>query len=98
MMAAMMLPSAMPMILLHRRGIAGPAPMRELRSGIFVGAYLLVWSAAGLCVWIGGRITEAFLPTDARPFPVAANLLFPGVYQFTPLKTSCFRVCRSPLA
>src|SRR5438128_9234928 len=98
MMAAMMLPSALPMILLHRRGVAGPARIRsELRTGIFVGAYLLVWGAAGIGVWIGVRITDALLPMSARPLAVAAILLLAGVYQFTPLKNACLRVCRSPM-
>src|SRR5437870_8510871 len=72
MMAAMMLPSAMPMILLHRRGVAGAGPIRSgLRTGIFVGAYLLVWAAAGVVVWLGARITDALLPMGARPLAVA---------------------------
>src|SRR5438093_11293361 len=97
MMAAMMLPSAWPMILLHRRGVAGPARSRsELRTGIFVGAYLLVWGAAGIGVWIGVRITDALLPMSARPLAVAAILLLAGVYQFTPLKKACLRICRGP--
>jgi predicted metal-binding membrane protein len=98
MMAAMMLPSAAPMILLHRRGVAGPARIRsELRSGIFVGSYLLVWGTVGIGVWIGAQITNALLPMGARAFAVAAILLLAGVYQFTPLKTACLRVCRSPI-
>ena len=98
MMAAMMLPSAMPMILLHRRGVAGAGPIRSgLRTGIFVGAYLLVWATAGVVVWLGARITDAFLPMGARPLAVAAVLLLAGVYQFTPLKTTCLRTCRSPM-
>ncbi len=98
MMAAMMLPSAMPMILLHRRGVADPVRIRsELRSGIFVSAYLLVWGAAGIGVWIAARISEAFLPMGAQVLAVAAILLLAGVYQFTPFKTVCLRVCRSPM-
>ena len=46
MMAAMMVPSAMPMILLHRRGADGAARIvAALRTSLFVGAYLLVWAA-----------------------------------------------------
>ena len=98
MMAAMMLPSAMPMILLHRRGVAAPSQIRsELRTGIFVSAYLLVWGAAGVGVWIAGRITDALLPMGAEAIAVAAILLLAGVYQFTPLKKACLRVCRSPM-
>ena len=98
MMAAMMLPSAMPMILVHRRGVAGPDRIQtELRTGIFVGAYVLVWGATGIAVWIAARISDALLPMAARPFAVAAILLLAGAYQFTPLKSACLRVCRSPM-
>jgi predicted metal-binding membrane protein len=98
MMAAMMLPSAMPMILLHRRGFVGPARVQsEIRTGVFVGAYVLVWAATGVGVWIAARLVDAFLPMAARPFGVAAILLFAGVYEFTPAKSTCLRVCRSPI-
>ena len=33
----------------------------------------------------------------ALPYGVAASLLAAGVYQFTPLKETCLRQCRSPL-
>jgi predicted metal-binding membrane protein len=98
MMAAMMLPSAMPMILLNRRVVAGPARIQsELRTGIFVSAYLLVWAAVGIGVWVAARISDAFLPMGAQALAVAAVLLLAGVYQFTPLKTKCLQVCRSPM-
>src|SRR5260370_5834859 len=98
MMAAMMLRSAMPMILLNRRVFAGPARIQsELRTGIFVSAYLLVWAAVGIGVWMAARISDAFLPMGAQALAVAAILLLAGVYQFTPLKTKCLRVCRSPM-
>lgn len=98
MMAAMMLPSAAPMILLHRRQVAGPLRLQsEMRNIVFVAMYLLVWSATGVAVWIGGRLADAFMPMDARGPAVAGVLLLAGVYQFTSLKTACLRVCRSPL-
>jgi predicted metal-binding membrane protein len=98
MMAAMMLPSALPMILLHRRGVDDSVRIQsELRSGIFVSAYLLVWGTVGIGVWIAARISDAFLPMGAQALAVAAILLFAGVYQFTPFKTACLRVCRSPM-
>ena len=98
MTAAMMLPSAMPMILLNRRGVAGPARIQsELRTGIFVSAYLLVWAAAGVGVWIAARTGDALLPMGAHALVVAAILLLAGVYQLTPLKTACLHACRSPI-
>src|SRR5207249_1290410 len=99
MMAAMMLPSAMPMILVHHRTVATPARIRsELRSGIFVGAYIAVWAASGIVVWLLARLSDAVLPTYARPYAVAGVLLLAGVYQLTPLKTACLGVCRSPMS
>src|SRR5260221_6182112 len=94
MMAAMMLPSAMPMILVHRRGNPGSTRIQsELRSGIFVGAYLAVWGASGILVWLLARIAGSLIPMEAQAVGVAALLLLAGVYQFTPLKTACLRVC-----
>ena len=99
MMAAMMLPSAMPMILVHHRTVAAPARIRsELRSGIFVGAYIAVWAASGIVVWLLARLSDAVLPMYARPYAVAGVLLLAGVYQLTPLKTACLGVCRSPMS
>jgi predicted metal-binding membrane protein len=98
MMTAMMLPSAMPMILLHRLGVAGGGRLRsELRSGVFVAAYLLVWASMGIAVWGLNHVTEAFVPHDARTLGTAALLLLAGLYQFTPLKETCLRACRSPM-
>jgi predicted metal-binding membrane protein len=98
MMAVMMLPSAMPMILLHRRGVGSSSEVRSaLRTGIFVGAYLLVWGASGVIVWLLSRIAMALIPVEAQAIAVAAILLLAGVYQFTPLKTACLRECRSPM-
>jgi predicted metal-binding membrane protein len=86
------------MILLHRRGVGGSSRVRsEVRSGVFVGAYLLVWAASGVVVWLLSRIAGAVIPMGAQPFAVAALLLLAGVYQFTPLKSACLRVCRGPM-
>ena len=68
-----------------------------MRTGIFVGAYLLVWGATGIGVWIAARISDALLPLGAQALAVAAILLLAGAYQFTPLKTACLLVCRSPM-
>lgn len=98
MMAAMMLPSAMPMILLHRRGVAGSVRITSgLRTGLFVATYLTVWAAAGVGAWLLAWLIDAVLPMNARAIWVAAILLVAGVYQLTPLKTTCLRACRSPM-
>ncbi|WP_427912282.1 DUF2182 domain-containing protein [Ramlibacter sp. MMS24-I3-19] len=101
MMVAMMLPSALPMILTftvvaHRSGQA-------TRARAFVGAYLLVWlafaSAGTLGQWLLqrlGAVDPMRLATSA--LPAAVLLVLAGVYQFSPLKRVCLRSCRTPLA
>ncbi len=98
MMAAMMLPSAAPMILLHRLGAERPGRVhREVRSAVFVSGYLLVWASVGIAVWALSRIADQIVPPDARAFAIAGVLLAAGVYQLTPLKTTCLRACRTPM-
>ena len=97
MMAAMMLPSAAPMVLLHHAGTRGEAALgRVARSAVFVLGYLVVWAAIGIAVWLGGLVAEALLPMDARPYAVALVLAAAGAYQLTPLKHACLRACRTP--
>jgi predicted metal-binding membrane protein len=95
MMAAMMLPSAMPMIRLHRLGADGGIA-RELWSGAFIVGYLVVWASVGIVVWGAAMATEMALMPEQRALGVAALLLVAGIYQFTPLKSACLRACRTP--
>jgi predicted metal-binding membrane protein len=95
MMAAMMLPSATPMILLHRLGAEGRL-RRQLWSGAFVAGYLVVWAAVGIVVWGASMAASAIVMPEQRAVAVAAILLLAGVYQFTPLKSTCLRACRTP--
>lgn len=98
MMAAMMLPSAAPMILLHRLGAERPGRVhREVRSAVFVSGYLLVWGSVGIAVWVAARIADQIVPPEARAFAVAGVLLAAGVYQLTPIKATCLRACRTPM-
>jgi predicted metal-binding membrane protein len=84
MMAAMMLPSVAPLVLLYRqRG----------RIRLVLG-YLFVWAAAGIPVYaLSQTVGLMAMPTAAA----AAVLAAAGVYQFMPLKDACLRTCRSPL-
>src|SRR5205814_4902344 len=85
MMAAMMLPSATPMILLHRLGADGRL-RRPLWSAAFVAGYLIVWASVGVVVWSAGIPATAIVMPEQRAFAVAAILLLAGVYQFSPFK------------
>ena len=95
MMAAMMLPSATPMILLHRLGANGRV-RTQLWSAAFVAGYLVVWASVGIVVWGAAIAASAIVMPEERALGVAAILLIAGVYQFTPLKSTCLRACRTP--
>jgi predicted metal-binding membrane protein len=85
MMAAMMLPSAAPLVLLYG-GRTKAADSTLLMTG-----YLLVWAAAGLAAYaVDSRVMD---PPDGV---VAGVLIAAGIYQFTPLKNACLRRCRNP--
>jgi predicted metal-binding membrane protein len=86
MMAAMMLPSASPLVLLFaRRANAG-------QSVLLMGGYLLVWASIGLAAYE----VDMRLP-DPSNRVVGAVLIAAGIYQLTPLKTACLKRCRSPV-
>jgi predicted metal-binding membrane protein len=98
MMAAMMLPSAVPLILLHRLGADGVGRLQsELRTGVFVAGYLLIWASIGAVLWPVMQLTDALVPPGGRTIGTAALLLLAGVYQFTPFKWTCLRSCRTPM-
>lgn len=104
MMAAMMLPSAAPMVLLYHavaRGQAAPGNPYAL-TALFVAGYLLVWGGFGLVVYSAqtGLTVAADISTtiaSALPLGTAAVLMLGGLYQLTPLKSVCLRQCRSPM-
>jgi predicted metal-binding membrane protein len=104
MMAAMMLPSATPMVLLfdrvaaerRRRGVPAVA------TSVFVATYLAVWTAYGLVAYglfRGVRALDIGFLEWSRGGPYVAGTLvaLAGVYELTPIKNVCLRHCRSPL-
>ncbi|HEU4371161.1 MAG TPA: DUF2182 domain-containing protein [Methylomirabilota bacterium] len=98
MMAAMMLPSALPMIGLYavtQRSAAG-AGARVMPVALFTLVYLGLWAASGIPIYLASVALSAL---DARPraWVVAALLVVAGAFQLSPLKRGCLRRCRSPL-
>jgi predicted metal-binding membrane protein len=81
MMAAMMLPGAVPAALRHA-GASG----RVAATPLFAGSYLAVWTLFGLAVYALYRPHGASV---AGAVTIAA-----GVYELTPLKRACRRRCR----
>ena len=104
MMAAMMLPSVAPMVLLFNK-VSSERQRRGqgfVPTWVFVGAYLAVWSVYGLAayglyrvvLWAGPHL----LAWDSGgPYVAGAALVFAGLYELTPLKSVCLRHCRTPL-
>lgn len=105
MMVAMMVPSASPMILTYsatqRRTHADHRPFGP--TALFLLGYIVVWVGfsflATLVQWL---LHSAAL---LSPMMVSTSivlgsmlLIVAGVFQFTPLKQSCLRHCRTPLA
>lgn len=97
MMAAMMLPSAAPMVLLFAALRPGAPAI-----GAFTGGYLLAWGGFSL----GAVALQWWLERVALLTPMmvatslalgAALLIGAGLWQFTPWKRACLRHCRSPL-
>jgi predicted metal-binding membrane protein len=101
MMAAMMLPSATPMIALYGAIHRGNAATGQagVPTALFALTYLVVWAALGVPVYLLGIAAGAFFGMDgvAPAYGVALALVAAGAFQLTPLKTVCLRACRSPL-
>jgi len=103
MMVAMMLPSAAPMILLHARIDRGTPAQRARDSGLFVLAYLAVWTAfsalaaaAQAALVDAGAAASASLALGDRAL-AAGLLLAAALWQLSPGKAACLAQCQSPL-
>lgn len=104
MMAAMMLPSAAPMLLLFaaltRRGVGGSGTVP--RTAAFGLGYVAVWglfSLAAAALQFALERLAILSPMMATTSVAVASavLIGAGLYQWTPLKRACLRGCRSPL-
>lgn len=104
MMAAMMLPSASPMLLLYDK--IARARGEDRRSigptSLFGLGYLSVWagfSVAAVALQYGldkARLLSPMMETTSVAL-AGTLLVLAGLYQWTPLKQTCLRHCRSPL-
>ena len=104
MMIGMMLPSAMPMVLVfaaanRRRRVRGGA---FVPTAVFAVGYLIAWAVFGLAATFSEwGLEQAALvsPATQRVGPTlgAGIVIAAGLYQLTPLKHACLAHCRSPL-
>jgi predicted metal-binding membrane protein len=96
MMVAMMLPSAVPAILLYARVKQRNEGRAIGATWIFLGGYLAMW----LLFSIAAAVAQSLLagPSMALDSRVAQAtvLIAAGLYQLSPLKSACVSQCRSP--
>lgn len=104
MMVGMMLPSAMPIILIfatvYRRKRTQGKPY--VPTAVFTAGYLLAWGAFSLAAtlaqwWL--ELAALMTPMMRTSSTILGGMLFlaAGFYQFTPAKYACLDKCRSPL-
>ncbi len=104
MMVAMMLPSALPMIVTFHgltRGQASGSTMPSKATGtvVFTSAYFLVWGAFGVLALFG--LTELGLMGPMSGwmlFVPGAVLVGAGAYQLVQAKEVCLRHCQTPFS
>ncbi|WP_169542880.1 DUF2182 domain-containing protein [Sneathiella aquimaris] len=106
MMAAMMLPTAAPMIIAYAR-----MQMVDRNNGagwmpvfMFSGGYVVAWAGFSLVAAVMQAGLTEFSAMSPMMMKVAAGpiagtiVIITGIYQFTPLKQSCLRQCQSPIS
>jgi predicted metal-binding membrane protein len=105
MMVAMMLPSAAPTILLsaaiNRRASAAAPPYGNVAA--FTLGYLLTWAAfsavaAAVQYWLQRAGMLSMHLESVNTVLTGLLLVTAGVWQLTPLKNTCLKQCRSPVA
>jgi predicted metal-binding membrane protein len=103
MMAAMMLPSALPMLMLFNAMAQKGGADATRRLIFFAAGYLCVWTGFSLLAAIGHWVAlaagalEPMSVASTAPLVTAGLLLLAGLVQFSPLKQACLAACRSPL-
>jgi predicted metal-binding membrane protein len=103
MMIGMMIPSAVPMVLLfgavQRRQLAEQNP--ALRVAVFTLGYLAVWGAFSVLATTAQSALSQLALLSPMRFTLSRELgalllVVAGIYQLSPLKNVCLRRCRSP--
>ena len=100
MVAAMMLPSSLPLIRLFDATSRSQERVRRVRAA-FLGGYAAVWTGFGALAFLGDDVVHHTV--DATPWLADRSwliggsvLLGAGLFQFTDLKDKCLSKCRHP--
>jgi predicted metal-binding membrane protein len=102
MMVGMMLPSAMPAILLYASMAGGNRGFAPSAVWLFTAGYLAVWvgfSLAASVLQVGLASAALLTPmmASASAWLSGGLLIAAGVYQWAPIKDVCLEKCRAPL-
>jgi predicted metal-binding membrane protein len=102
MMTGMMIPTALPVLLLfagaHTRRAQGRVPLAVLLFGL---GYITVWLGFSACAAMAqwalheAALLSPAMAASSRPL-AGAILIAAGAYQLTPLKGGCLTQCQSP--
>ena len=100
MIAAMMLPSSLPLVRLYARA-SERAPRRRRSMAAFIGGYAVVWSAFGLAAFGADAGLHAAVSAspwlDQHDWWIGGSVLaLAGAFQFSSLKDACLDKCRHP--
>ena len=100
MIAAMMVPSSLPLVRLFASAATGQSRPRAATAA-FLSGYALVWTAFGSLAFVGDTIVHATV--DHTPWLqrhewliAGGTLALAGAFQFSGLKDRCLAVCRHP--
>jgi predicted metal-binding membrane protein len=100
MVAAMMLPSALPLIRLFK-AVSGNQERPRRACGAFLAGYAAVWTGFGALALLGDsavhHAVDALPWLSERPWLLAGGVLaLAGGFQFSDLKDQCLSKCRQP--
>jgi predicted metal-binding membrane protein len=99
MTAAMMLPSAMPLLVSLDR-IARNQPSQHGIPIFAALAYLGIWGLVGIAAWITSATADAYILPHAGAQVVSrlagGCLVLAGLYGLSPWASACLRACRQP--
>jgi predicted metal-binding membrane protein len=100
MIAAMMLPSSLPLIRLFAVA-ADRQPRPRTALACFLAGYALVWTAFGAAAFLGDVGVHAAVETlpwlSDRPWLIAGSVLaLAGAFEFSHIKDKCLTSCRHP--
>jgi predicted metal-binding membrane protein len=102
MIAAMMLPSSLPLIRLFGQTTVA-VPERGRTMAAFLGGYAVVWSGFGVIAFLGDtalhRTVDSSPWLSAHPWVIGGSVfILAGAFQFSSLKERCLTQCRHPAA